>query len=200
MVTIACIVIASDKRLDLLHSTILPSIETQGFDEVVVVGDATRHPPQGCRWYGVAPLTRTTADALVKRDVGALVTTSDLLVYLCDDHALDSAFLPDLKRILEDTGRMKTADQWDVFAPDRWGVKDDAPIRLNMGAEEGYCGGHACIIWRDAVIRSPWTCGPYDRNWDRTGSEFRQALGQRFGWARGMMKVWDKEPGAEPWR
>jgi len=195
VVTVACIVIASETRMDLLHSTVLPSVETQGFDEVVVVGDATRHPPQGIRWYGVSPLTRTTADALVKRDVGALVTTSELLVYLCDDHALDPAFLTDLQRILADT-----VLNWDVLAPERYGVKDGEPIRLNMGGKEGYCGGHACVIWRQAVLQHPWTCGPMDRNWDATGSAFRQAMGQRFGWTNGALRIWDKEPGAQPWR
>jgi len=192
--TIACILLTADKRMGTLCEKILPSIENQGFDEVVVMGDATRFPLQGVRYYGVAPLTRTTGDALVKRDVGALVTTSDLLVYLCDDHALDPQFLHDLKQILKETV------DWDALAPERWSVKDDAPILLNMGASEGYIGGHACIIWREAVVQYPWTCGPYDRNYDLTGSLFRMAMGQRFRWAQGGLRIWDREPEAEPWR
>ena len=82
MTTLACIVVACGTRGDLIDQLILPSTRHQGFDEVVVVG--THHDGAGYRYLHVPSVTGTTVDALIKRDVGAVGTASDILVYLCD--------------------------------------------------------------------------------------------------------------------
>ena len=83
---VACIVIASAKRSQLLDEQVLPSVLAADFAEVAVVGDF--HPGRGYRYLHVPPLTQTTTDALVKRDVGTLATTAPWVFYLSDDHAV----------------------------------------------------------------------------------------------------------------
>src|SRR3989442_12181237 len=92
MSNVACVVIASAKRSQLLDEQVLPSVLAADFAEVVVVGDF--HPGRGYRYLHVPPLTQTTTDALVKRDTGTLATTAPWEFYLSDDHAVRRTAAP----------------------------------------------------------------------------------------------------------
>ena len=208
MTRCACIVIASEKRRAKVRDHVLPSITTQvpAFDEVVVVGDwpddgeytishgnATLHSIPCIRYLCVEPLLRTTTDALCKRDAGTVATTSDTLVYVCDDHALDPHFTRDLHAVL--------GESWDVLVPNRYTYVDTQRIPLNNGEHARYCGGHAGVFRRALIRALPWSAGPHDRTWDVTMSRAQQALGANFRYyPRLGIAVQDLEPEAQPWR
>lgn len=169
--TIACIIIASEHRRRFVPM-VLGSVLSQNFDEVVVVGDwhmDTKDLPTAHRYLCVAPLTRTTNDALVKRDVGALATTADILVYLCDDHILGPHFAAELREVVNEA--------WGVIVPNRF---DRNGRRLNMGERDGYCGGHAGVFRRRVIQTRPWSTMPHHRNWDVLASGVQQNNGARF--------------------
>ena len=190
--SVACIIIAGGKRTALIDEKILPSVLPQGFDEVLVVGE---HHPDGTayRYLHVPDLTKTTTDALVKRDVGTVATDARTLVYLSDDHGLAPDFLATLRTV---------PHGWDVLVPSRWcrGPMGEA-IRLNMGATElvPYCGGHAGVFRRWVVQVCPWTAMPHDRLWDLLASQIQQTLGARFVHVP-QVAIEDLEPEREPWK
>jgi hypothetical protein len=192
--TIACIVIAQERRRDLLDEHVLPSVVSQGFDEVVVVGQY--HAGPGYRYLHVPPVVGTTLDALIKRDTGAVATTADLLVYLCDDHRLHSNFLADLHTACSDA----MWGTWDCLSPSRVTFRDGEEIPLNMGKADGYIGGHGLVIKRTALNVLPWMAGRHSRIWDKDISEQQAHLGLRLAYApQGWLAIVDIEPGAVPW-
>lgn len=191
--TVACIVVVSAKRAALVEAQVLPSVLDAQFDEVVVVGDFT--PGRGYRYCPVPPLTKTTTDALVKRDVGTLATTADWLFYLCDDHAL--RFAPDWRAAVERT-------TLDVGVPQRYSMNGPQRIACNMGLDFNdpnrlYCGGHAGLFRRALVQAMPWTTMPHDRLWDLLASRAQMANGYRFGLIPELL-IEDLEPEAKPWQ
>ena len=208
---IACIVIATDRRRRQVWDKVIPSVAAQGFEEVIVVGDwdetefAGLHLAGYCwnEYLKVAPLTRSTTDALVKRDVGTLAVRSDVLVYLCDDHALAPGFGAALRAVLD--------EPWDVLVPNRCtqmrnsDLQGDPPeymrnIALNNGERDAYCGGHAGVFRRDVITAKPWSAHAHHRNWDALISHEQQARGARFVWSpRAELTVVDLEPEASPW-
>ena len=196
MTRCACIVIASEKRHALVRTVVVPSVLAQApaFDEVVVVGDwPDADDLPGVRYLCVEPLLRTTTDALCKRDAGTVATTSDTLVYVCDDHALDPHFTRDLHAVL--------GESWDVLVPNRYTYVDTQRIPLNNGEHARYCGGHAGVFRRALIRALPWSAGPHDRTWDVTMSRAQQALGADFRYyPRLGIAVQDLEPEAQPWR
>lgn len=179
---IACIVIATDARQRLVWEHVWQSVRNEGFDDVIVVGDWEAHcAPINTSGYGrylcVAPLTRTTTDALIKRDVGTLATTADVLVYLCDDHALAPGFGAALRAVLD--------EPWDVIVPNRYTTDHNtihsAPlVPLNNGERHGYCGGHGGVFRRAVVTAAPWSTMPHHRNWDVLASGVQRERGARF--------------------
>ena len=150
-------------------------------------------PGDGYRFLNVPPLTRSTTDALVKRDVGTLATTADWVFYLCDDHAVRTLTLP-----IPD-------DQFDVCVPGRVSQHHQLGlVRLNMGMDANdpnrpYCGGHAGLFRRSLIQQRPWTAMPHDRLWDLRASQIQVAMGARFVESDAIV-VQDLEPGAEPWK
>ena len=196
-VTVACIIIATERRREQVENDIVPNIWRQDFDDVVIVGDweSPKHNGIAYRYFCVAPLTRTTTDALVKRDVGTLATTADLLVYLTDDHRLRLGFAKALREV--------AAEPWDVIVPKRYTRKTEgsALIPLNNGEHGKYCGGHAGVFRRAVVARKPWSAHAHHRNWDVITSGEQIARGARFVWnPREELSIIDLEPQAEPWR
>lgn len=167
--TIACIVIASEHRKKLVYEHVMPSVFKQPFDDVILVGDWEDGPGERWHYLRVPPMTRTTNDALVKRDVGTLATTADILVYLCDDHLLAPPFADELRKVCR--------EPWDVLVPNRF---DRNYRRLNMGEREGYCGGHAGVFRRRVIQQRPWSSMPHHRNWDLLASGVQQNNGARF--------------------
>ena len=201
MTTVACIVIATERRRALVESRVLPSVQSQGFDDVLVVGDWTLPNRNGPDWYGyigVEPMLRNTIDALVRRDVGALATTADVLVYLCDDHALSADFLATLRQVLD--------EPWDVLVPNRYCMRpttDGARVNtpLNNGERDGYCGGHGGVFRRSVIQRRPWSAHSHTPYWDARSSYAMRLAGARFVWhPRAGIAIEDIEPGAEPWK
>lgn len=201
--TIACVVVAHSRRRDLVQRVVLPSVVAQGFDEIVCVGDwpeNTHEYVERERYRQVAPLTDTTVDALVKRDVGTLTTYADILVYLCDDHALAPNFLKALREVAD--------EPWDVLVPNRYtetqrplGSRATIRIDLPMGEAEAYCAGHAGVFRRGIVKSVPWSAMPHHRNWDVLASYIQSRNGARFCWRpRAELAVIDLEPQAEPWK
>lgn len=187
--TVACVVIASKKREALLNATVVPSVLAAGFSEVVVVGDY--HEGEGYRYLPVPPLTNTTTDALVKRDVGTLATTADWIFYVCDDHAV--------RKISAEPNDLSV-----IGVPARYCQLDNMIVLLNMGLDPRdpnapYCGGHAGLYSRPLVQAHPWTTMPHDRLWDLLASRLLVAEGARLTALQGW-EVEDLEPEASPWR
>jgi hypothetical protein len=173
MTTVACVVIASAKRLQLLDDLIMPSVTAQCFDEIVVVGDY--HSGEGWRHLPFRPVFGNTIDALWKRDVGTVATSSDYIVYLCDDHRLHPDFSKDLAKVLSENPK-------NVFAPARFCIRNKKHIGLNMGfhadPDRAYIGGHCGIFPRSAIQQVPWGISPLHANWDYLHS--RALLGHGF--------------------
>lgn len=211
---IACIVIAGGKRRDLIDRKILPSILPQGFDDVLVVGD--HHAGEIYKYLYVPDMMKNTNDALIKRDVGTLATSADILVYLSDDHALHWDFLNQLRPL--------TSGAWDVLMPDRYTTAGVLTVPLNMGqtpalpscgdprqaiaiapevwgrgVQVDYLAGHAGVFRRSVVMAQPWTTMKHDRLWDVWATRVQMENGARFVFAP-QLKVEDLEPEAQPWR
>ena len=177
--TIACVIIAHEARRDTALQQTLPSVLNEGFDEVVLVGDWHDQPRflSPMRYICVDPVTRGVRDALPKRDIGTLATTSDIIVYINDDHALASQFGRNLRGVL--------AEPWDVIVPNRYTVRNGQHIPLNNGEAHRYCGGHAGIYRRHTAIQ-PWTHYAHQPSWitwDVTASLAQQLAGARFCWS-----------------
>ena len=199
---VACVIIASESRKGLVFDRVLPSVLTQGFDEVVLVGDwseAIKY--ERFRYVRVGPVQRNTLDALLKRDAGVLATTSPTIIFLCDDHALGPDFLAELREVLD--------EPWDVLVPNRCTrlPGTDEHVALNMGEHEGYCGGHGGVYRREFVQALPWMSfahgePAYTRLWDVSHSRELQLprWGARFVWRpRAGIAIEDLEPERKPW-
>lgn len=186
--TIACIVIAGGKREKLLDEIVMPSVIGQSFDEVVVVGPY--HSGNGYRHLLVPPMTRTTNDALVKRDVGLMATTSEYAVFLCDDHKLDPFFCIALKD--------KPLGRRSIGVPVRITNRGPKVIYLNTGFKDAYCGGHAMVVHRTAIQEVPFTVAPHHRNWDVLHSQMLTARGFELVQLDDCI-IEDVEENAKPW-
>src|SRR5258705_13795301 len=95
---IGCALIAGGRRNDLIERTILPNLLNQGFDEIVVVGMLGSDAVSGVRFLDPPPIWHSTLDALMKRDVAAVATESDVIVYLSDDHRCYTPHFADVLR------------------------------------------------------------------------------------------------------
>lgn len=190
--TLACIVVASAARRAAVWERVVPSVLSEGFDEVVVVGDWAEPIAHDRLRYIQAPaITHSTRDALLKRDIGTLATTASTLVYLCDDHALGSHFGAELRTTLDES--------WDVLVPNRFTERVNILMRLNNGERHGYCGGHAGVFRRWVPERTPWlsyVADPQWRIWDVKSSLYQQFVDHaRFVWSpRAMIAVEDLNP------
>ncbi len=196
MPELAFVIIASEKRRTTTFERVLESVRGQEYGEVVVVADFPVEA-KGVRSYLVTPITRTTIDALVKRDVGTCATTAPNICYLCDDHVLAPAFAHNFLTTYLDR-------DWSVLAPSRFAERDGTRIPLNTGetcgwAKSPYAGGHCAIYRRYWVTRVlPWSAGPHHRNWDLLHSAALRALGATITYAGTDLAVEDIE-GVRPW-
>lgn len=187
--TIACIIIAGRGRGQLLDELIVPSVVAQGFDEVVVIGNY--HSGKGYRHLAVPDITRTTVDALLKRDIATAATTSETIIYLSDDHRLDPFFGVAL--------RDRNLGTKQIGVPHRITNRGPKVISLNTGLQDGYVGGHAGVFNRLSVQDVPWSVAPHHPNWDVLHSQMLTARGYELVPLPDCL-VEDVEPGAEPWK
>jgi hypothetical protein len=201
-VSLAVVVISHNKRLHLLP-TICESILTQRPDEFVIVGDSSPPPlPTGVRWLTVSPVTLTTVDALIKRDVGWMATKSEHVCYLSDDHALSPGFVHAFLGNYEYQGAVRGGPwdgPWDILCPQRWCVREGAKVALNMGQSEGYVAGHGGIYRRRVNQELPWMAGSHHRNWDVFQTQAQVAAGFRLAYAEADLSIQDLEPERSPW-
>jgi hypothetical protein len=176
---------------------VLPSVVAQGFDEVVVVGDF--HSGDGWRHLPFRPLTGSTIDALFKRDVGAVATTSKWLFYLCDDHRVHPDFSKDLCQLMQDV----TFGPKDIIVPARFCTRGEEKIGLNMGWPgylcHAYIGGHGGIFPRAAVQEVPWSVAPWHPNWDYYHSRILLDRDYQFHYQSASVYIEDVDPHGEPW-
>lgn len=189
--SLACVIIAHARRKQLVLDTILPSVVDQGFAQVIVAGAC--EPGFGYRHLNIPDITKTTNDALVKRDVGALAAGDvDAVLFLSDDHALD----PDFHAIFQEryAGR-----PWDVLVPSRYTVRDGERIYLNVGEDQHYAGGHGAIYRRASLAACPFSAGPWHPNWDVLHSHWQQQCGFLYQYAEKDLAIIDEEKGAQPW-
>jgi len=187
------VIVASKHREQLLTESVIPSVLAQKFSEVVVVGDYREG--DGYRYLHVPPMLKNTVDALVKRDVGTAATTSPVVLYLCDDHAIVGDFRLTVDRWFEQ-------DETDVLVPSRFA---DHPrhgrIRINNGERDMYCGGHGGVFKREVIQSRPWSAQPHHRLWDLYASEAQLADGWRFATMRSQsVGILDLIPEGNPWQ
>jgi hypothetical protein len=190
--TLAAVVIATDRRVALLDR-ILDSI--QDCDECVIVGNWPANTSRvDYRYYQVPGITHTTLDALMRRDVGWIVTDADAVLFLSDDHRLDPGFVPAYH------AHYATDQSWDFLGPTRYTVRDGQRIWLNNGRDEQYIGGHGGIYRRRCARALPWMTAPHHPNWDLLHAHLLQQQGLRLRHADRDVAIEDIEPGAQPWK
>ena len=191
MSTIACIIIAGGKRKELLDKQIIPSCLAQPFDEIIVAG--MHHAGKGYKYLHIPDLTKSTTDALVKRDAGTVAAKSELLFYHCDDHQVVGG-------VQESKALAENGTIWDVAVPIRIAEHpEQGRIRINNGESDGYCGGHAGLYRRRVVQDRPWSSQPHHRLWDLYASQNQQMAGFKFI-INGPIVVEDLEVEACPWQ
>ena len=190
--SLAVCVIASEKRRTSTFPRVLDSVRDQHPDELVVVAD---FPVQatGVRSLVVPAMTRTTCDALVKRDVGWMATTAAHILYLTDDHALD----PDFVRCYLERWAFRT--DWDLCVPARYCHRELERVWLNVGRDYGYAAGHAGLFRRVLGHCLPWSATHHHPNWDVIHTHQLIAMGAKLMYAENDLAVVDLEPEAEPW-
>lgn len=191
MTSIACIVVAGPTRQELLDLLVMPSVLRQQFDEVVVVGNY--HSGDGYRHLPFAPICHSTVDALFARDTATMATTSDWLVYLADDHALDQNFVARLR----DAVHASHLGRRHIGVPARYTMRAEEGIRLNTGFPD-YVAGHCAVLHRTAVQEVPWGIAPRHPNWDVFHSQVLMARGYALQELPDCL-VEDVEPNATPW-
>jgi hypothetical protein len=187
--SLAVCVIASEKRMNSTFPAVMQSVLAEQPDEIVCVADF--YNPGPWKHIQIPVYTRTTLDALIKRDVGWVATTADNVMYLSDDHRLYPGFVEDFKRIYEPL-------EWDILAPLRFCARDDTTVGLNMGEATRYVAGHGGIYRRRIAPLLPWTaCIPHP-NWDVIHTHHLIANGAKVMYAYRDIRIEDIE-GGTPW-
>ena len=191
--TVACILIVTQSRVELVRDVVLPSVLRGGFDEVLWVGDG--EPGDGYEFLPLPRMTGTTVDALAKRDVGTLASSADWLCYLADDHAWASP---------ADQLSCPAFAESDIIVPGRWCESAGQRIVLNMGLDRTdpnapYCAGHGGFFRRSLIQARPWLTMPHHPNWDLLATRIQLEMGARLT-ADDRVSIQDLEPQHQPWR
>jgi hypothetical protein len=190
--SLAVVIIASEKRRETTFPQCLESVREQEPAEIVVVADF-KVEAKGVKGYRVAPITRTTVDALIKRDVGWAVTAAHNVCFLCDDHALTGTFVKTFKKEY-------ARKDWDMLAPSRFCmVNADTAVQLNVGKDQQYIGGHCGIYRRDCAAMLPWSATEHHPNWDVIHTHQLAQLGARLMYAGNDLAILDLIPEDRPW-
>jgi hypothetical protein len=174
-----------------LRQRCVESAKAANFDELVVTGDYELG--HGYRYLAIPDVTKTTLDALLKRDAGTLATVSDYVLFLSDDHAIASWNFVQCVRSLANVSH------FDVCVPIRLVEHPEKGlIRIPNGEEGCYCAGHAGIFRRSVMQHTPWIAQPHHPNWDLLASRNQQAAGFKFVEGNGIAVV-DLTPETAPW-
>jgi hypothetical protein len=185
--SLAVVVIASEKRMNTTFPLVMQSVLSEQPDEIVCVADF--YNPGPWKHIQIPVYTRTTLDALIKRDVGFVATQSDSVMYLSDDHVLTPGFVQAFR---------DHEQEWDILVPTRWCMKYEEKIGLNMGQATNYCAGHGGIYRRRCGHTLPWTATIPHPNWDVIHSHHLIANGCVMKYTDKLF-IQDIEPGAQPW-
>ena len=161
-------------RADMLEST-LAVVCVDGYDEVIVAGNYKLGP--GYKYIEVPPHSRTRADGLIQREVGARHSVGDILVFCHDDH-LPAGNFPDILR--QHYGYNQ--NQSDLLIPKR--IHNLNGEELNNGKADDYMGGHCLAMHRSLWAEVPWTM---------TGLIFWDVTQTRLWREAGATLVWHDE-------
>jgi hypothetical protein len=192
--SLAVVVIAHERRRETTFPRVLESVLREQPNEIVVVGDFPVEAT-GVRSFIVPPITRTTIDALVKRDVGHLVTHSEHICYLSDDHALAEGFM-DAYRLWSTVPDILVPSRF-CWQPVPWPSK--MKTWLEVGKREGYAAGHCAIYKRWCGHALPWAASYHHPNWDVLHTRHLEKLGAHMAFADHDLAIEDLEPEARPW-
>lgn len=187
--------IAHRQRIALLESTLHRLMGDPWVTEIVVAGE-WRQPIPTERWkYAECPsLNYDCTDALQQRETGAQQTTSELLVFLHDDHLPAPDFFPLLSL------HAKEDRDVNVWVPTRKCHREDGEIVLENGAPN-YVMGHCCAMRRSMWEKAPWNHVPPVFTWDIGHTFLLKERGGKILFTTDLV-VYDEETllGATPWR
>ena len=127
-------------------------IATAKFDELIVAG--SYRSGESYTYLHVKPVYVDRRDALYQREMGARLSTGEILCFTHDDH------LPDFSA---DDVRAHDPD-WDILVPKR--VHGKTGATLPNGQAEGYMGGHTLLMRREVWVAIPWLTVEPARCWD----------------------------------
>lgn len=162
-------------RAALLRERVLPS--AVGFDEVLVVGQF--EGGDGYRYVEFKPRFRDRRDALWQREMGARVSTGDILVFAHDDHAMGDGFADTLRGMVDD-------ESWDLLCPQRvHGITGDT---LNNGEGNDYMGAHALVMRRWLWAAVPWN-SLNTEYWDTSMTRLWREAGGHIVWTDQLQHI-----------
>lgn len=141
--------------------------------EKIVAGNY--EPGDGYTYIEVPPLYGDRRDALVQREMGARLSTGDILVFTHDDH-LPNFHASDIQ-----------AKDWDILVPKR--VHDVTGEELPNGRDQDYMGGHSLIMTREAWVRVPWLSVIPERCWDLPMTRLWREAGLKIEWTDDLISV-----------
>lgn len=175
-------------RLFALGNFIIPAyIADPNIDEVIVVGEFA--DGEGYT-YVPSPSTHFSCiDALAQRQAGFEASSGDIIIFTHDDHHLDFGFAAALRAMLP------FPDDISVVLPQRRRRTFGGHNVLNNGRDQGYLGGHAVVMTRDAATRAPWRDVAQVHEWDKSHTALVAAAGLKARWLDDLW-VWDVELGA----
>lgn len=158
-------------RADILYKTI-HSPAADDFDEVIVVGNYE----SGCdyKYVEVLPSTRTRADGLIQREVGARHATGDVLVFCHDDHRPYNNFAKVVRKHYA-----YNQNRNDLLIPQR--IHEITGMKLNNGRDDDYMGGHCLVMHRSLWAEVPWTMTDLIF-WDVTMTRLWREAGANLIW------------------
>lgn len=141
--------------------------------EKIVAG--SYKPNDGFTYLEVPPLYGDRRDALVQREMGARLSTGDILVFTHDDHLpnFHASDIPD--------------GEWDILVPKRVHGIDGRD--LPNGQEQDYMGGHTLIMRREAWVRVPWLAVVPERCWDLPMTRLWREAGLKIEWTDDIISV-----------
>ena len=138
--------------------------------EVIVAGNykPDSNDPSTYIYADVPPVYMDRRDALVQREMGARLSTGELLIFTHDDH------MPDFNVTEIPEG------DWDILVPKR--IHRETGEELSNGQNEDYMGGHTLIMKRDAWVRVPWLAVLPERCWDLFMTRIWREAGLKIEW------------------